>query len=261
MTNKITSPDGSRLSLERPVLKAREIGEFVEARVALRRAREIADRLRQEARSAYEQAHDRGYQDGVKAGSKDSAAQMIDIISGAVDYLAKIETQVAAIVIATVSKILGELDQDELIMRSVRRSLAELRNQQLVTVRAAPGNANTLLDGLPRNHPEVGILNVVADERLNDNECVIETDIGIVNVNRDEFLTVLKEAIVRRLGISRQQFETELGQQLALQMLNAEKPVQPRDQADAPEPVEDSGEALDLVLDLSQLELEPLPDE
>lgn len=256
MTNKITSPDGSRLTLERPVLKAREIGEFVEARVALQRARETAERLRQEARHAYEQAHDRGYQDGVKAGSKDSAAQMIDIISGAVDYLGKTETQVAAVVIATVSKILGDLDQDELILKSVRRSLSELRDQQHVTVRAAPRNANTLLDGLPRNHPEVGILNVVADERLNDAECVIETDMGIVNVNRDEFLTVLKNAIVKRLGVSREQFETELEQQLALQKIALAETSSPHQQPADPEVVDFS----DVELDLSRLELEPLPE-
>jgi type III secretion protein L len=255
MTKKIASPDGSRLVLKNPVLKASEVSEFVEAKIAVQRAKSQAEKLLREARKIHEKAREKGYQEGLKAGNKDSAAQMIGVIAGSVDYLQKTETQLAALVIATVSKILGNLDQDELILNSVRRSLAELRNQQRVTVRAAPRNANTLLEGLPRTHPEVEILNIVADERLSDSECVIETDIGIVNVNRDEFVNVLKDSIVERLGIGKEQFETELEQQMALETLGGQDGEKIKGARSAGEA---ESEDLDLVLDLSHLELEPL---
>lgn len=207
MSHKITSPDGSKLAFERPVLKARDLGDLVQAREAVRRAHQNARKMLDEAKQIRASAYQKGYDEGVKAGSKESASRMMGLVSGSVDYLAQRETEIAAIVVATVEQVLGRIDQDEMILRSVKRSLGELRNQQSVTVRAAPANAKTLLDELPHHHPEIEVLNIVVDERLSGEECVIETDIGIVNINKADFLYALKSSLAQRLGVSIEQLE------------------------------------------------------
>ncbi len=245
MQNKIKSPDGSPLAFDSPVLKAGEVGELVDGRAALQRAREQAKRLLAEARKIRDEAYEKGYQEGLRAGNAKSASQMIGLVAASVDYLAAREREVAAVVVASVDRVFGKLGQDELILHSVRRSLSELRNQQSVTVRAAPANANTLLEGLPHEHPEVGVLTVIADDRLTDDECVIETDIGIVNINRTDFLDALKSRICKRLGIPAEQLDREMDRLAALH--------ENRGAATQAEAAPDAG-----CFDPSRLTLEPL---
>ncbi len=238
--DRIESPDGSPLAFSSPVLKAREVGDLVEGRAAVQRAKLQARQLLAEARKVREEAYERGYAEGLATGNAEAATRMIGLVASSVEYLGQREREVAAVVIATVNRVLGALDQDELILHAVRRSLAELRNQQSVTVRAAPGNANTLLDGLPHDHAEVGVLNVVADERLSEDECIIETDIGIVNINRNDFIDALKVRIGRRLGLGVEQLDE------AVSRLTRRR-----------DPGSSGGD--DACPDFSSLELEPLP--
>ncbi len=249
MGNKIESPDGSPLALRQPVLKAREVGDLVDGRVALQRAREQARRLLAEAKQLRDEARQKGYEEGLEAGNRESAARMIGLISGSVKYLAEREREVAAVVVATVTRVLGELDHDALILHSVRNALVGLRSQQNVTVRAAPSNANTLLDGLPHDYPEVEVLSVVADERLSGDECVIETDIGIVNINRNDFVSALKKRIGERLGISMQQLDDEIARLGGTGRCAVDSAAQPHATATP---------AAETAPDFSNLELEPL---
>lgn len=251
MGNKIESPDGSPLALRRPILKAREVGDLVEGRVALQRARDQAQRLLAEAKQIRDEARQKGYEEGLEAGSRESAARMIGLVSGSVNYLVDREREVAAVVVATVTRVLGELDHDALILHSVRNALVGLRSQQRVTVRAAPGNANTLLDGLPHDYPEVEVLSVVADDRLSGDECVIETDIGIVNINRNDFIGALKKRIGERLGISMQQLDDEISR-----LGNASWHA--ADTAELSQTAVERGEDAEPMPDFSHLELEPL---
>jgi type III secretion protein L len=182
------------------VLKADAYCEFVQARTVLEQARRDAERWRAEAETAHAEAQRRGYQEGLAQGQAQAAAQTLQTVAAAIDYLGGIERQLAGIVMTAVRRIVGDCDDEKRAIAAVRNALHLLRRDQRVTLRVAPATAAALRRRLAELSADPALIDVVTDSRLAAQDCILESEAGIVDAGIEGQLNALQRFLEARLG-------------------------------------------------------------
>ena len=199
-------PDAIVLSAQTRVVKAEEYLESLEAGNVLEAAHNQAARIIKQAKQAYLDEKRRGYQDGLLEGQMNIAEQMMDTVGQAVDYFASIEKKVTDTVLVALQKIIGEIDEQELIHKVVHNALGVVRNQQQVTLRVSPEQLETVrgtLDKIMGDYPGISYIDVVGDARLEQGGCILESEMGIVDASLDVQLAAIRKALEKRLQAGR----------------------------------------------------------
>ena len=127
------------------LLKAEEYGLLLEANALLEAARTKADAMAREAEEAYELKRQEGYQDGLEEGKLEHAEKMMETILSSVEFIEGIESTLVSVVNQAIRKVIGDLNDDERIVRIVRNALNVVRGQQNVTVRVAPADESAVM--------------------------------------------------------------------------------------------------------------------
>lgn len=182
------------------IIKAREYATWWKAAEALEKAEEEAKRIVEEAREVFQRERTRGYRDGLLEGKMNMSAQMMDTVAKTVDYFAEIEKKVVDIVTLAVRKIVGEMDPGDLIAAVVKNVLTLARNQTQVTLRVSPGQAETVrerLNEITASYPGVRFVDVVADGRLKEGGCILETEMGIVDAGVDVQIEAIRRSLMK----------------------------------------------------------------
>lgn len=180
------------------VLKADEYAEYVHAKDVI----EDADRMRRHADHVIRDAEKRGYQKGLDKVKQELSEEMIKAVVNTTEYFSSVERDVAQLVLATVRKILSDFDDEKLVLDAVRRGLELLRKNQRLLLRVGPQMAPTLKQKLPEVVKDMDLIDVIPDDRLTNRDCLLESDIGIVDANIDRQLAAIEQVFSERLGIS-----------------------------------------------------------
>ena len=194
---------GSTLEPETRVLKAQDYLVFQQAEQVLADAQQQAENILQQAHQEFETQKALGYEEGMNTAKLENAEQMMGMVGQAVDYFAQIEQKVVGIVIAAVRKILGEFDEQELTFRVVTNALQAVRNQKQVALRVCPAqteSVNKRLSEILSGHAEISYLEVIGDERLRPGDCILETDMGVIDASVETQLQALEKALRSHLG-------------------------------------------------------------
>jgi type III secretion protein L len=182
------------------ILKAREYAAWWEAADLLAKAEEEAKRIVTDAGEAYRREKTRGYRDGLLEGKMNLSAQMMDTVAKTVDYFAEIEKKVVDIVTIAVRKIIGDMEPGERIAAVVGNVLTLARNQTQVTLRVSAGQVETVrerLDGIMAAYPGIRFVDVVADGRLKEGGCILETEMGIVDAGVDVQIEAIRRSLMK----------------------------------------------------------------
>ena len=184
------------------VLKASEAAVLLEANAVLDAARERVADMERKAGEAYERRREEGYRDGVEEGRLEHAEKVMETVLSSVEYIEGIE---ATLVIAVaVRKVIGEIDENERIVRIVRNALVTVRNQQHVTIRVAPADEKAVREGLASMLASVpggaSFLDVVPDARLERGACLLESELGVVDASLETQLKALENALRSKIA-------------------------------------------------------------
>lgn len=185
------------------VLRADEVGAWADAEAMLTAARAQADAIVAGAQDALEQARQRGYAEGLTQARMEQAEKMIDTVSRTVDYFAKVETDMVALVMASVRKIMGDFDDRQRVVIAVKSALSVVRNQKQMTLRVHPQQVEAVrahINELLAAYPGVGYLDIVPDGRLKSEACILESEIGMVEASVEGQITALQGAFEKVLG-------------------------------------------------------------
>lgn len=196
--------DKVELLPEARVVKARDYLAYLEADQVLAEARRQAEGILADARSQLEAERARGYEEGMAQAKAELAEQMLETVGGAVDYFARVEKRVADVVASSVRKILGELDDHELILRIVKNALQVVRNQRQVTLRVSPDQEPVVRERIGEILAEdsgTSFIEVVPDYRLQRGGCILETEVGVVDASAEVQLAALEKALKSRIGL------------------------------------------------------------
>ncbi|NJN46847.1 MAG: HrpE/YscL family type III secretion apparatus protein [Candidatus Competibacteraceae bacterium] len=186
------------------VLKAESYGEFEQASTVLEQAQREATKLRADAESAYTEAKERGYQEGFAQGQAKAAEHIWQLGTATADYLGALERQLASIVMEGIRRIMGEFDQETKALAAISNGLQLLRRDQRVTLRVAPTAEAMLKKRLTELPIDPDLIDIVTDNRLEPEACILESEIGIVDVGIDTQLEALQRFLEDQLNDQRQ---------------------------------------------------------
>lgn len=194
------------LPLVGKVAKGDQYAAALQADQIVATAHATAEEIRQAAEQEYTQQKQQGYEEGTKRAQAEAAERMLEAVAETNRYFTTVEQRTIEVVQRALHKILGELDENDLIQRSVCHALAWARTQSRVTLRVAPGQAANLqraVEDLQQNYPVIDVLDIQADDRLQARDCVLETEIGSVDASIDVQLAAIEAALQRALRDAR----------------------------------------------------------
>ena len=182
------------------VLKASEAAVLLEANAVLDAARERVADMERKAGEAYERRREEGYRDGVEEGRLEHAEKVMETVLSSVEYIEGIEATLVNVVAVAVRKVIGEIDENERIVRIVRNALVTVRNQQHVT----PADEKAVREGLASMLASVpggaSFLDVVPDARLERGACLLESELGVVDASLETQLKALENALRSKIA-------------------------------------------------------------
>ena len=145
-----------------------------------------------------------GYRDGVEEGRLEHAEKVMETVLSSVEYIEGIEATLVNVVAVAVRKVIGEIDENERIVRIVRNALVTVRNQQHVTIRVAPADEKAVREGLASMLASVpggaSFLDVVPDARLERGACLLESELGVVDASLETQLKALENALRSKIA-------------------------------------------------------------
>jgi flagellar biosynthesis/type III secretory pathway protein FliH len=168
---ELRSVDAARAALEQ---------EFAKRRAAL-------DAERAEI---LEQARARVMRDSMQAATK----VVMDAEAAAQIRLGTLEPQVAALVSATVAQVIGQMDQDEAVMRATRQALISLKDHRRARITASPDVAEAVRAAVSQIGADgAEVIDVAVDERLERGRTVLSSDQGHVEIGLADQIAAISE--------------------------------------------------------------------
>lgn len=190
---------------DQKVIKAREYSAWADSTEMIAAAHRQASLIIDDAKKAYAAEKKRGFAEGEDEAKQQASERMLETIVRGVDYLAKMEEQVTSLVMLALRRIIGEMDEKELITRIVRHALEVVRNQKQVTVRVSPSQIDAVraeIDDILKNFSSIHFIDVTADSRLKAGGCILETEIGVVDASLDFQIEAVRKSLSKLLRVS-----------------------------------------------------------
>lgn len=195
--------DGFEIESTGNVIKGDVYARVVEATQILDAARAEADRMAQDAQRRFEELSRQGYEEGVNKAREEMALQMFEMLDKTTEYLEHVEGQIIEIVVNSLKQILASLPPEEVIVGAVRKTLAAvMRNQRQVCLRvpaAQVENVRKQIQAILSEFPGIATVDVTADARLEGTDCILETDVGVVEAGVRQQLQILEKALQKSL--------------------------------------------------------------
>ncbi|HCJ11800.1 MAG TPA: HrpE/YscL family type III secretion apparatus protein [Opitutae bacterium] len=187
-----------KLVPEKKILKAEEYATFLDAAGIIASAEARATTILKEATAVYESEKARGFAEGQLDGKAEIAERMMDVMTRSVDHMAKIEQDMVSIVLNALRRILGEIDERERIQKIVQNAIKVVHNQKDIVVRVCASQSNYVresIDALKANARVPVNIVVVPDERMKENQCTLETELGSIDASMETQLRAIENSI------------------------------------------------------------------
>jgi type III secretion protein L len=183
------------------LVKAQEAQIFLGALELSAKIKALAAERAQVAEAAYAQRQEEGHREGLAAGRDEFSLKILDTVMASVEYLEKLEGDLAQIVEDAVRKIIGLTPPDQVAVGLVKKALALTRDDRRVIVRVSPDDEPAVRRELRGSLAEgaTSFLDVKADGRLSRGDCVLESDLGVVEASLETQLKNLSAALKGRI--------------------------------------------------------------
>ena len=184
------------------VIPAAEVSTVLEGAAILERAAQEREAILAQARVDAEAERRRGFEKGLREGKMQIAGQMVATVERSVRYLGEIESGMVEIVLSAVRRILGEIDDKNRIKSVVRKVLATARDQRRVTLRVSRADEEILrgeLDRILADFPGISYIDIESDARLQQGDCILETEIGVVEATLESQIEAVRTALSKTL--------------------------------------------------------------
>ena len=185
------------------IIKADDFSTAHDAHAILDEARAEAARIVAEAKEVYERERKRGFEEGSDAAKLEMSEKMIDAVGSIVDYLGTVEHDMVDLVGRALERILGEIGDQEVIVRVVKNALMAVRNEKHLTLRVSPDQVATVkqrMNEILAQFPIIVDVQIMGDGRLSSTGCILESEIGVIDASLDGQIAALKKSLERTFG-------------------------------------------------------------
>ncbi len=118
----------------------------------------------------------------------ENAQILLDTLAKSNQYYLQVENKMTEVVLEAVRKIINTFDDVETTTRVVKEALYLVSNQKQVILHVHPDQVSEVKENVSTvlsEFPEVGYVDVVADGRLKNGGCILETEVGIIDASID----------------------------------------------------------------------------
>lgn len=149
----------------------------------------------QEATAALAGALRRGYQQGKDQANEQLAEELVRFTAKMNESVADVERRLADVVTQAVRKIVETFDDEVLVNSAISSGLELVRGSQKLTIRVNPHMHSSVTAKIEALQENTRYIEVVGDTQLKGDECILESDIGIVNASVEQQLATITKTI------------------------------------------------------------------
>ena len=146
-----------------------------------------------------EAARKEGYEKGLQDGKMEISMQKLDLLESSVQYMESVEETMCGIVLKALRKCVDEIGDEELVVQVTKKAMrAVVRNQQQIAVRVSTRMVPVVkarMQDILKDFPSLNYLEMVADGKLSDRSCVVETAAGTVDASVDAQIAAIEKSI------------------------------------------------------------------
>lgn len=188
---------------DRRLVKSHDVATVRNAEEIIAAAEAEAERIREDAKAAFEAEKKRGYETGLQNGKMEIAMQKLDLVDQSVAFMESVESKMADVVLKALKSFVTEVGDKEMVIQIVRKTMAAvIRTQRQVTLKVAPemvASVKARLVELRADYPSIESMDVVEDSRLTGPACVLETEAGVADASVDTQLAAIERSLKRHL--------------------------------------------------------------
>jgi type III secretion protein L len=192
------------------IVRAAQVDAWQDGYRFLAAAREAAGKVEENARNAYAAAYAKGFTEGRSAGAIEASRLVRDTTLAVDRYLAKLESEIGALALGVVRRVLGELDIADVVARAAAQALAEFRQAKFVKVTVHPATVDRVSTALAALTQEGGTVTVESDPALDQGACIVTSDFAVVEASIEAQLRAFANDL--RPGGREEQHERFAGQ-------------------------------------------------
>ena len=184
------------------VLKADDYRAYVDAETMLAAAWADAEGIRAEAEAEFRRQSERGYAEGLREGQCECAEQMLQVVSRGVQFLRGLEETVASLVMVALEQMLGAMNDRDLLMKVVHKALSVVRERGGVTIRVHADQVGYVEEqlGAGASGGDSRVIEVVPDPLLGLSDCILETELGVIDASLDVQLEAIRKTLLNAVG-------------------------------------------------------------
>lgn len=188
-------PLDSQLESGKVVLKANDYRHLVSYETLVQEMA-LRDQAReQRATQALTEAIQAGMQQGRAQAHDQVVQQLLGFTIKMHDNLRNIELALVQVVIDSVQQILHTFENRELVASTVRRGMDLIRSSKKLIIRVHPQMQDVVLEQLEEWQRTIVHIEVLPDTQLKLDECVLESDVGIIHASVEQQM----ESLIRAL--------------------------------------------------------------
>ncbi len=141
-----------------------------------------------------------GLNKGAEEAKARMASQILSSASSLMSQLSELEQDLSDVVISAVRKIISDFDNEKLVLEAVKKGLQPVYNSQRVAIRVNPDSIPFLSSQLDSLKHEIDFLEILPDPKLGETDCIIESDIGIVDASINSQLQAIEKAVKKKVA-------------------------------------------------------------
>lgn len=178
------------------IIRAEDAASWIDGYAFLERAKAEAAAIRAAAEDEVAKACQAGREEGRKVGEAEAAALLMRTHEDVDRYLASVEPSVAALAMDIVGRVIGTIDDAELVSRAAHQALKELRHESGIVVNVAPELVADVRQNLVARGSEMATVRVVADRHLSATQCTVTTPAASIDVGIEAQLKAIRDAMI-----------------------------------------------------------------
>jgi len=192
------------LATDRRLVKATDVGTVRTAAEIIAAAEADAERIRAEAKAAFESEKKRGYEKGLADGKMEIAMLKLEQVDSSVAFMESVERKMADVVLKALKSFVVEIGDKELVVQIVRKTMnAVIRTQRQVVLKVAPEMVEAVrarIAELRVAYPTVESFDVVEDPRLAGAACILETEAGVADASVETQLAAIERSLQKHIA-------------------------------------------------------------
>lgn len=197
MTEKFFSikPLGSPLGAGQTVVKAVDYEQLVDYEELRKQLQAHYEHREKALLGAMAKSIQRGKEQGMELANRHATEQMVRFTAAMDDYIKQMEQDLVKVVISAVRRVIHGFDDATIVQHAVQSAMELVKGSRKLHIRVNPSVQSEVEARLDSVRQRFTHLEVIGDADLNDTDCILESDIGIVNAGLWPQLEIIEQAL------------------------------------------------------------------